>query len=318
MTEPIFLKGALQEKIWGGTKLKDLFNYDIPSDKTGELWAISAHKNGPAVVTGGSFDEKTLTELWKDHRELFGNQEGDVFPLLTKIIDAENDLSVQVHPDDTYGLKHEGELGKTECWYIIDAKKNAEIVFGHHAKTPLELEQMIKEGKWDALLRHVKVKAGDFFYVPSGTIHAIGSGIMILETQQSSDTTYRVYDYDRTDDAGNTRDLHIQQSIDVTTVPHIDPTPKQSMVEKEGAIITTLVENSFFTVQKWQINGHADFSTEKLYTLVSVLDGKGILTIRGKTYNLSKGMHFILPNGIRQWTLEGTFHIIASNPGIED
>lgn len=315
MTEPIFLKGVLQEKIWGGSKLREIFGYDIPSEKTGELWAISAHKNGPAVVADGDYKGQTLTELWDHHRELFGNQEGDVFPLLTKIIDAENDLSVQVHPDDTYGMKHEGELGKTECWYIIDAEKDSEIIFGHHAKTRDELKKMIEEGKWEELLYRVKVKAGDFFYVPSGTIHAIGAGIMILETQQSSDTTYRVYDYDRKDDNGNLRDLHIKQSIDVTTVPQNDPTPEQSTVEKEGAVITTLVDNSFFTVQKWEVNGRTEFSSENLYTLVSVLDGEGILTINKNTYELSKGDHFILPNDVKEWTLQGTFHIIASNPG---
>lgn len=315
MTEPLFLKGALQEKIWGGAKLKEIFGYDIPSNKTGELWAISAHKNGPAVVTQGEFKGKTLTELWDTHRELFGNQEGDVFPLLTKILDAQNDLSVQVHPDDTYGLQHEGELGKTECWYIIDAEEDSEIIYGHHAHSHEELNQMIEEGKWDDLLRRVKVKPGDFFYVPSGTIHAIGGGIMILETQQSSDTTYRVYDYDRTDDEGNTRPLHIKQSVDVTTVPHIDPEPEQTTIDKKGATITTLVSNEFFTVQEWKVDGEATFEAEGLYTLVSVLDGEGTLTTHKKSYSIKKGSHFILPNDTKEWQLEGTLHIIASYPG---
>lgn len=315
MTEPIFLKGVLQEKIWGGTKLKDLFGYTIPSEKTGELWAISAHKNGPAVVSNGEYKGKTLTELWDEHRELFGNQNGEVFPLLTKIIDAKNDLSVQVHPDDKYGLKHEGELGKTECWYIIDADKDAEIIFGHHAQSKEEFSKMIEEENWDELLRYVKVKAGDFFYVPSGTIHAIGGGIMILETQQSSDTTYRVYDYDRTDDNGHTRPLHIQQSIDVTTIPHVDPKPKQSTMLNEGATITTLVSNEFFTVQEWKIDGKANFTAKGLYTLVSILEGEGSLSVNHIDYPVKKGDHFILPNEIKEWTLTGHFHIIASEPG---
>lgn len=315
MTEPLFLKGVLQEKIWGGSKLKDIFGYAIPSERTGELWAISAHKNGPAVITQGEFKGKTLTELWDTHRELFGNQEGEVFPLLTKILDAQNDLSVQVHPDDTYGLKNEGELGKTECWYIIDAEEDSEIIYGHHAHSREELEHMIEEGQWDDLLRRVKVKPGDFFYVPSGTIHAIGGGIMILETQQSSDTTYRVYDYDRTDDEGNTRPLHIKQSVDVTTIPHIDPKPKQTKVEKEGSILTTLVSNEFFTVQEWQVEDQTRFDAEGLYTLVSVLDGNGTLTAHGENYAIGKGTHFILPNDIKEWQLEGNLHIIASYPG---
>lgn len=315
MTEPIFLKGVLQEKIWGGSKLNELFGYDIPSKQTGECWAISAHKNGPATVTNGEFKGMTLTELWDQHRELFGNQQGDVFPLLTKILDAQNDLSVQVHPDDTYGLKHEGELGKTECWYIIDAEEGAEIIYGHHATSRQELEQMIEEGDWDNLLRRVKVKPGEFYYVPSGTIHAIGGGIMILETQQSSDTTYRVYDYDRKDNQGNTRPLHIKQSVDVTTVPHIDPQPDQQTIKKDHASITTFVSNEFFTVQEWKVVGKTTLEAEALYTLVSVLDGEGSLILNDTTYDLVKGTHFILPNEIKQWTLDGSLHIIASNPG---
>lgn len=317
MIEPLFLDGVLQEKIWGGNKLKKEFGYNSPSDRTGELWAISAHKNGPTTVSTGPYAQKTLTELWDDHRELFGHQEGDVFPLLTKIIDATDDLSVQVHPDDTYGLEHEGELGKTECWYIIDAEKDAEIIFGHHAQTKDDFVSMIENGQWDKLLRYVKVKPGDFFYVPSGTIHAIGSGIMILETQQSSDTTYRVYDYDRKDNNGNTRPLHIQQSIDVTTIPHSDPEPSKVTTEIEKSTITTLVSNDFFTVQEWSISGQTPFMAEGVYTLVSVLDGNGKLDIKGSSYSLTKGMHFILPSGITSWTIDGELHIIASVPGVK-
>ena len=122
---------------------------------------------------------------------------------MTKILDANDWLSVQVHPDDAYGLEHEGELGKTECWYIIDAEEGAEIIYGHKAKTKEELASLIEAGDWDGLLSKTPVKKGDFFFVPSGTMHAIGPGILILETQQSSDTTYRVYDFDRRDDQGN-------------------------------------------------------------------------------------------------------------------
>lgn len=317
MSEPLFLDGVLQEKIWGGNKLKTVFGYNSPSNKTGELWAISAHKNGPATVSVGKYEGQTLTDLWENHRELFGNQEGTVFPLLTKIIDATDDLSVQVHPDDNYGLEHEGELGKTECWYIIDAKDNAEIIFGHHAQSKEEFTHMIENGQWKELLRYVKVKAGDFFYVPSGTIHAIGSGIMILETQQSSDTTYRLYDYDRQDNEGKTRPLHIQQSIDVTTIPHLDPDLTKTTHDLDEATITTLVSNDFFTVQEWTVHGQASFTSEGLYTLVSVLDGKGQLVIDDSSYSIEKGAHFILPFGISNWIIKGNIHIIASVPGEE-
>lgn len=312
--EPLFLDGVLQEKIWGGTKLRDKFGYDIPSNTTGELWAISAHPNGPATVKNGEFAGKTLDELWEVHRELFGNQEGDVFPLLTKIIDAQNDLSVQVHPDDAYGLANEGELGKTECWYVLAAEPGAEIIFGHNARSKEDFRNYIEDGAWDDLLRSVEVKAGDFFYVPSGTVHAIGSGVMVLETQQSSDTTYRLYDYDRRDDAGNLRDLHIDQSIEVTTIPHQDKQPKPIITNHENGILTSHVSNEFFTVFEWKINGPVAFNPEALYTLISVLDGDGELTIADKTYPLTKGDHFILPNEIKEWTFDGDLHLMASQP----
>ena len=312
--EPLFLKGVFQEKIWGGTKLKDNYGYEIPSDKTGELWAISAHPNGVTTVLNGEYKGQALDQLWKDHRELFGNQKGEVFPLLTKIIDAQDDLSVQVHPDDAYGLAHEGELGKTECWYVLSADPGSKIVYGHTAKTKEELRELIEAGKWDQLLKEVEVKAGDFFYVPSGTVHALGSGVMVLETQQSSDTTYRLYDYDRVDDEGNPRDLHIEESIDVTTVPAKENPVEPTTENVEHGEITTLVSNQFFTVYEWKLKGPVSFTQESFYTLVSVIDGEGTLQADERTYPISKGDHFILPNPIQNWTLDGNLHIIASHP----
>lgn len=312
--KPLFLEGVLQDKIWGGTNLRDEFGYDIPTETIGELWAISAHPNGPATVRNDEFAGKTLAELWESNRELYGHQEGDTFPLLTKIIDANNDLSVQVHPDDEYGLEHEGELGKTECWYVLAADIGAEIIFGHNAESKEEFRGMIEDGRWDDLLRSVEVKAGDFFYVPSGTVHAIGSGVMVLETQQSSDTTYRLYDYDRTEDEGNTRDLHIEQSIDVTTIPHVDKQPEPVVIETENGTLKTLVSNDFFTVFEWTLNGAVSFKQEGLYTLVSVVDGKGEIHVEESTYAIEKGDHFLLPNAIKEWEIDGDIHIIASRP----
>ena len=312
--EPLFLKGVLQEKIWGGTKLRDEFGYDLPSETTGEHWSISAHPNGPATVKNGEHAGKTLTELWASHRDLFGHQEGEVFPLLTKIIDAKNDLSVQVHPDDEYGLANEGELGKTECWYVLAADEGAEIVFGHNAETKEEFHEMIADGEWDKLLRSIQVKPGDFFYVPSGTVHAIGSGVTILETQQSSDTTYRLYDYDRKDDAGNFRDLHINQSIAVSMIPHVDPQPEMTVTKVDNSELKKLVSNDFFTVYEWIIKNSIAMEREGLYTLVSIVDGKGSIEVDGTSYPLEKGDHFLLPNEVDNWTFTGDLHIIASHP----
>ncbi|EMF0042997.1 MAG: mannose-6-phosphate isomerase, class I [Enterococcus hirae] len=315
MQEPMFLKPVFQEKIWGGSRLRSVFGFDIPNDKIGEDWAISAHPHGVSVVENGEYQGQKLDELWQNHKELFGNPTEPVFPLLIKILDAEDELSVQVHPDDAYGMKHEGELGKTECWYIIDAEPGAEIIYGHHAKTREELAEMIQEGRWDDLLKKVPVKKGDFFYVPSGTIHAIGKGIMILETQQSSDTTYRVYDYDRKDANGNTRELHIQQSIDVTTVPAITPQIQMKEVRKGNSSIVTYLETEFFNVYEWDIKGITSFKKQAPYILATVIDGAGELVVNEKIYPLTKGASFILPNDVTEWTVQGELSIIASEPG---
>ena len=312
MATPLFLQSTMHEKIWGGTRLRDQFGYAIPSVQTGEYWAISAHPNGVSIVENGPYAETPLDKLYKEHRELFGNREEEVFPLLTKILDANDWLSVQVHPDDAYGLQHEGELGKTECWYIIAADEGAEIVYGHTAQTREALADLIHQGDWDQLLTRVPVKAGDFFYVPSGTMHAIGEGILILETQQSSDTTYRVYDFDRKDDQGKLRELHLDKSIDVLSIGEI-PNSHPSTIAVAGQELTTLVSNPFFTVHKWNIHSQTSFQRFAPYLLVSVLDGQGTIAVDGQTYPIQKGSHFILTSDIENWQLDGELELIVSH-----
>lgn len=319
--EPLFLQPVFQDKIWGGKKLAEVFDYTLPTDRIGECWGISAHPHGVSTVLNGPYKGETLDKVWEKAPELFGNPHEKVFPLLVKILDAEAELSVQVHPDDAYGKTHAGELGKTECWYVIDADPGAEIVYGHFAKTKEEFVKMIEEKKWNELLRRVPVKKGDFFYVPSGTIHAIGKGILILETQQSSDTTYRVYDYDRKDDAGNLRPLHLKEAIDVTNVPHHDP--KLNIQEENfgKSSVTQYVDTPFFAVYEWKVAGRITLHATAPYTLATVIDGAGdleILNANGlveSTYPLEKGQHFILPNGIEDWRISGDVQLIASTPG---
>ncbi|GET67569.1 mannose-6-phosphate isomerase, class I [Streptococcus dysgalactiae] len=313
MSEPLFLKSTMHDRIWGGTKLRDIFSYDIPSETTGEYWAISAHPNGVSTVMNGRYKGQPLNTLYADEPALFGNPKEKVFPLLTKILDANDWLSVQVHPDDAYGLEHEGELGKTECWYIISAEEGSEIVYGHQAKSKEELRTMIEADDWDDLLTRIPVKAGDFFYVPSGTMHAIGKGILILETQQSSDTTYRVYDFDRKDANGNLRDLHIEKSIDVLTIGKPENSVPATMV-LDNITATTLVSTPFFTVYKWLTSQMVDMKQSAPYLLVSVLNGQGKLYIDQEAYDLEKGMHFILPNDVKSWSFDGQLEMIVSHP----
>lgn len=310
--QPIFLSPVFQERIWGGQKLKTLFTYDIPYEHTGECWAISAHPHGQSVVRDGIFTGLTLGDLWSSHPELFQSSSLR-FPLLTKILDASDNLSVQVHPNDEYANLHEnGELGKTECWYILDAEPGAEIIYGHAAYTKEQLISYVNDEKWDDLFNKVPVQAGDFFYVPSGTIHALGKGIVVLETQQSSDTTYRVYDYNRIDKDGNTRELHLEKAIDVTTIPQLYVPTKPEQQHKDGIIITKLVSNEFFTVQKWVITDCANLPALEKYTVFSVIDGEGILQLENESYPLTKGDHFILPVGFSEYTLKGNFSVIIS------
>ncbi|WP_417161492.1 mannose-6-phosphate isomerase, class I, partial [Streptococcus sp.] len=297
---------------WGGTHVRDVFGYDIPSDHVGEYWAISAHPNGVSTSKNGRYAGQTLDVLYAEHRELFGNRKEPVFPLLTKILDANDWLSVQVHPDDAYGLEHEGELGKTECWYVIAAEPGAEIIYGHNAKSKEELRQQIESKDWENLLTKVPVKAGDFFYVPSGTMHAIGAGIMVLETQQSSDTTYRVYDFDRKDDQGNLRELHLEKSIDVLTIG--EPANSRPVTTKVDDLKSTLlVASDFFAVYKWEISGKADFEKTADYSLFSVLDGQGSLLVDGQEYPIAKGSHFILPSDVQAWQIKGDLVLIVSH-----
>lgn len=312
--QPLFLKPVFKERIWGGTALKTDFNFDIPNEYTGECWAISAHPNGASVIENGLYEGVALNDLWEKRPELFGHPNGEVFPLLTKILDANMDLSVQVHPEDSYAKVNEnGELGKTECWYILDCKNDAEMIFGHNAKTKDELIKHIEKGEWSNLLRRVKIKPGDFFYVPSGTIHALCEGTLVLETQQSSDTTYRVYDYDRKDSNGNLRELHLDKAIDVTTVPHQDTSMEFKTEEKENIKINTFVDSDFFTVYKWDVNGKAYLSYNDKYLLLSVIKGNGTLIHNDKEYDLTKGFNFIIPVGFGEFVLDGACEIIVSH-----
>ncbi|ARV44646.1 mannose-6-phosphate isomerase [Bacillus subtilis] len=312
-TEPLFFKPVFKERIWGGTALA-AFGYNIPSERTGECWAFAAHKNGQSVVQNGMYKGLTLCELWEQHRHLFGYLEGDRFPLLTKILDADQDLSVQVHPNDDFAKTREnGELGKTECWYIIDCEKNAEIIYGHNAKTKEELISMIELGEWDELLRRVKVKPGDFFYVPSGTVHAIGKGILVLETQQNSDTTYRLYDYERKDPEGNMRELHLEKSIEVIAVPSIPDRQTVQYEQTDDLHIATLIECAYFSVKKWSLSGSVRLKQQKPFLLVSVIKGEGRM-ISGEYVNtFKKGDHMLLPFGFGQFKLEGQAECIVSH-----
>ncbi|SIS42836.1 mannose-6-phosphate isomerase, class I [Salimicrobium flavidum] len=316
--EPMMLAPLFKERIWGGTNLRDMYGYPLPSPRTGECWAISGHESGTNEIMNGPLAGSTLRETWTDHRELFSEEAGEEFPLLTKILDANDKLSVQVHPDDTYAKEKESKpYGKTECWYILDAEEDAEIILGHYATSEEEFRERVDNGEWDELLRPLKVEAGDFFYVPSGTIHAIGAGVRILETQQNSDITYRVYDYDRLGQDGEKRELHLDDSVEVASIPHEDPGIERTTAIIKGMKREHLISEEYFSVEHWDIHGMTHEIRNPSYLLFSVLEGDVNVWIEGERHGVEKGDHFILPASVKAFTLEGTGAFIVSHSNKE-
>ena len=313
----LFLNPVITHNIWGGTRLREDYGYKAEGNDLGECWGISAHPNGEGTIRDGKYAGEKLSALWNTNPELFGNkgEDGkailpyDRFPLLTKIIDAKDDLSIQVHPNDEYAKVNEnGSFGKTECWYVLDCPEGASIVIGHNAKSKEELADMIHGGKWGEFIREIPVKKGDFMQIDPGTVHAIKGGLLILETQQNSDITYRVYDYDRLQN-GKPRQLHVEQSIDVITVPakpvdesikHFDNIAENTLCEMYSC--------NYYTVAKASVNGDMCFDNNAPFLCVSILDGAGKLN----GYDVKKGDHFILPAGVEKVSCSGKFDMITS------
>lgn len=306
--EILFLKPLFKEMVWGGERLAKEFGYQTPGDHTGECWAISAHAKGDCAILSGTYQGETLSRLWNSHHELFGCIQGENFPLLIKLIDAKADLSIQVHPDDAYAKVHEhGSLGKTECWYVLDCDENATIVIGHHAKNREEMEQMIREKKWKQFIREIPVKKGDFFQIEPGCVHAIKGGTLILETQQNSDITYRVYDYDRLSD-GKPRELHIEKSIAVIRAPFEERKAVPAVTETEDWIYTKLVSCAYYEVQKIDIKRQFMIVSMDRFLNVSIIDGTG--TLNG--IPVQKGTHCIIPAAFGPVKVKGQLSMITS------
>ena len=309
----LFLKPVFKTVIWGGTRLRDDFGYDIPSETTGECWAVSAHPHGDCVVANGRFKGRTLSDRWKNEPELFGTDNSGAFPLLIKIIDARQDLSIQVHPDDEYAAKNEnGAFGKTECWYVLDADEGATIVIGHNAATKEEMIQMIDGKRWNDFIRVIPVKKGDFFQIEPGTLHAIKGGTLILETQQNSDITYRVYDYDRLSD-GKPRELHLEKSKDVIVCPFEEKKEASDEPAKVayigGGTLKRLVKCKYYSVYDADVKTKGWLGGEYPFLIGSVVEGEG--SIAGHT--VKKGAHFIVPNDFGTIEIDGDMKLIVSH-----
>lgn len=291
---PLFLKPIFHEKIWGGSRLKE-FGYDLPSDYIGEVWGISAHPNGKCEILNEPYRGQTLDQVWDEHRELFGDFPSQEFPLMTKIVDARESLSVHVHPDDAYAYENEnGQYGKSECWYIIDAEEDAEIIYGLNTQSKETAIDKIDEADYDSLFNKVKVKAGEFYFIPAGTIHSIGAGVLVYETMQSSDVTYRVFDYDRAQDSGDKRELNQVKAKEVIEIANesINIPTDTEIIENHKR--TQLVSNDFFTIVKWNISGTLNYMKPREFVLISVLKGEGQVIIDGEVFDLVQGTEFYI------------------------
>ena len=311
MEKILFLEGKFSEKIWGGSRLKTEYGYEIPSDNTGEYWAISGMEGESSTILNGAFEGKSLREIYKNEPELFGNSKEEYFPLLVKIIDAADDLSIQVHPDDEMGAKYENSKGKTESWYILNEEPSS-IIFGLNVDKKEDAIRLIDQRKWKELLREVPTNKGDFFFVRAGTVHAIKKGSLILEIQQASDITYRLYDYDRKDANGKLRQLHLEKSKKAIKINKDEE--KIQIISKDGYDEKILTENEYFEVREFKIKNEVVFERKKSYLLESVVEGAGEIEIEAKTYPIKKGDFFLITNAAKEYKIKGNLTIIESNP----
>lgn len=289
---PVKLKPAIKDYIWGGRRLITDFNKHTDLDKAAESWELSTHPDGESVVCGGAFSGLTLTEyIAKNGRECLGSRAAafEFFPVLIKLIDAKDNLSIQVHPDDEYALRVEGEYGKTEMWYIVDCEPDAYLYLGlNRTVTGDEFAQRISDNTLLEILNKVPVHKGDVFFIPAGTIHAICAGILICEIQQNSNTTYRVYDYDRRGKDGKPRELHIEKAIEVSRL-----TPNEPQAERKGG---TLASCKYFTTERLECRGDAKIKTDSgSFRSIVVLDGKGSVAADKTKIDVKKGDSVFIP-----------------------
>ncbi len=272
------------DKVWGGDDFHRLYHYQTGSH-CGEAWGISTHPHGSSVIENSIYQGLTLSQLFDNHKELFGGYNEPSFPILVKIISAKEPLSVQVHPNNQQAAKHHS-LGKEECWLVLDCKPNAEILIGHHATTKTQWQEAIESDNVESLLNKYPIKKGDFFYIKAGTVHAICEETVILEVQQSSDITYRLYDYNRLHN-GTLRELHINEALDAMTIP--DDT---LLREPQN----TLFQYDVVTVQQkesYQASIHGDY--------IFMIDGQGTFN----DINVSKG-DFLMVSSLDRYTVSGS------------
>lgn len=313
--EPLFMKPIYKDYIWGGTRLKETLAKDTPFETTAESWEISTNEAGLSTVK--NLEGITLKELFDNNEkreQIFGTKTKDMdkFPLLIKFIDARDNLSVQVHPDDEYALKFENDTGKTEMWYVMDCDEEASLICGMKESVKQEeIERIIQEGNIRDYLKQVPIHKGDVIYIPSGTVHAILKGTLICEIQQNSNLTYRVYDWDRIGKDGKPRELHIQKAIDVIkqdTKQNIIPTNNQEIDSCKNVITC-----NYFKVDSLNIETSYQETLDKTtFEAIMVVEGNGILKVKNKEYKIKLGESFMIPANLGEYEIKGKLKLLKA------
>lgn len=306
---PIKFENLYYEKVWGGRDFT-LFRDNLPEGNIGESWDVACHKNGTSVVANGEFKGKKLDELIIEKgEEIIGTKiSKQWFPLLVKLINAKESLSVQVHPDDKYAREVEGEMGKTEVWYVVEAMEGANLIVGtKEGCTKEQIKNAVETGNLEPYMNKVYVKQGDVYFVKSGLIHAIGPGVIIAEIQQNSDTTYRVYDY------GRGRELHIKKALDVMNLSLTGKKSTGIKVEKTGFDKTYLCLCKDFSLEMYNIKSEAaEESDRERFYIFTVVNGEGEIKYNKGTEKLRKGDSILIPAVLGKYTLSGQMTLLKS------
>jgi mannose-6-phosphate isomerase len=311
---PLQFEPILKERIWGGTKLKTILNKPITSDITGESWEISTVEGDVSVVSNGILAGKSLNDLIQAAPEdILGTEVykrfGTQFPLLFKYLDAREDLSIQVHPNDELAKKRHNSFGKTEMWYIMQADENARIIVGFKEKSNAsEYVQNLKNKTLLTILDDVTVKSGDVFFLETGTVHAIGSGLVVAEIQQTSDITYRLYDFDRVDAVGNERELHIDLALDAINYDKVDTFKSYT---KEINNSNTIVDCPYFTTNFLPLDGEKKMlNSGNSFSVYMCTEGTFEIDFDNSKFKYKKGDSVLIPAALKTFVLSGKASIL--------
>ncbi|WP_413997869.1 type I phosphomannose isomerase catalytic subunit [Flavobacterium sp. W1B] len=311
---PLQFNPILKERIWGGEKLKTVLNKPIESKITGESWELSTVEGDVSTIANGVLKGKSLTDIIEEFpNEILGTEVyakfGKQFPLLFKYLDAREDLSIQVHPNDELAKKRHNSFGKTEMWYIMQADDDARIIVGFKEKSnPEEYVQSLKNQTLLNLLDDVKVKSGDVFFLETGTVHAIGAGLVVAEIQQTSDITYRIYDFDRKDAQGNTRELHVDLALDAINYNKVDTFKEYT---KEINQSNSIVDCPYFTTNFVPLDGEITANKDgKTFTVYMCIEGSFEIEYKNYKFQYKKGDTVLIPAAMDVYLLKGKASIL--------